>query len=234
MPLVPTGPRRARRSISARFHAAASTIVVVLLLAGCSSGSVQETRIDQARDAGLPDRLAAEQATRTVQRYFPATETPSPTEPPRPVLGELVMTFGFRPDGTPDGSYESVPAGVGTAYAAARLSGLSSGQVIRAVMTDRWGTEYSAPEIVIDPGAADRWLALPIGLPAELPPGEYGVFVYADGRLLGSLAFGVNSVGSSAQLLPELPANPQVRATLPPPGSSPSEANPTPTFAPGG
>lgn len=233
-PLDRTGLRRAPRSTDRGWRAAIVLVLAAFVLAGCSTGDVRDSRADQARDAGLPDQLAAEQATRTVQRYFPATGTPSPTEAPRPALGDLVITFGFRPDGTPDGSYESVPAGAGTTYAAARLAGVSAGQVIRAVMTDRWGNEYSAPEVTIDPGPADRWLALPLSLPAELVPGEYGVFVFADGQILGSLAFGVSGPGSSAQLLPELPANPQVRATLPPPGSSPAEGNVTPTMAPSG
>jgi hypothetical protein len=207
---------------------------IAVVLAGCSSGSVREVRSDQARDAGLPDQVAAVQATRVVERYFPPTGTPAPTVPAPPALGDLVITFGFRADGTPDGSYASVPAGVGTAYAAARLSGVSVGQVIRGVVIDAWGNEIAAPEITIDPGAADRWLALPIALPAEVPPGEYGVYVFADERALGSLAFGVTSVGSSAQLLPDLPVNPQVRSTLPPPGMAPVEANPTPTLAPQG
>lgn len=207
-------------------------MLMAVLVAGCSSGNARDSRIDQARDAGLPDQLAAKQATRTVERFFPPTATPSVTEVPNPALESLSITFGFRQDGTPDGSYESVPAGVGTAYAAAQLSGLSAGQVVQAVVTDGWGNEIAKPEVIIDPGAADRWLALPIGLPAEVAPGEYGVFVFVDDRPLGSLAFGITSPGSSAQLLPELPANPQVRATLPPPGMSPVEVSPTPTFAP--
>lgn len=138
------------------------------------------------------------------------------------------MTFGFRPDGTPDGSYASVPAGAGTVYVATRLSGLSVGQIVRAVVTDAWGNEIAAPEVAIDPGAADRWLALPVGLPAELASGEYGVFVFADERPLGSLAFAVTGVGSSAQLLPDLPANPQVRTTVPPPGAAPAQGQQTP------
>ena len=209
---------------------ALALIGVCLLLVGCASGAAREAERDQARDAGFQQRLAAEQATRTVQRYFPNTPTPAPTEPPAPSLRSLVITFGFRPDGTPDGSYASVPAGVGTAYAGAQLAGVSAGQVIRAVVTDAWGNEITAPEVTIDPGPADRWVALPIGLPAELAPGEYGVFMFAGERALGSLAFGITGVGTSAQLLPEAPANPQVRATQPPPGGAPGQ--PAPTVAP--
>lgn len=202
-------------------------LLLTLLLAGCSSGSARDSEADRARDAGLPEKLAAQQATHTVEKYFPPTGTPSPTEPVPPALGNLAITFGFRPDGTPDGSYASVPAGAGTAYVAAQLNGLSAGQVVRAIMTDAWGNEVSAPAVTIDPGAADRWLALPVGLPAELAPGQYGVFIFADDYVLGSLAFGVSSPGSSAQLLPEVPANPQIRSTLPAPGSSAVESAPT-------
>jgi hypothetical protein len=205
---------------------------VVVLLVGCSSGSARDANQEKARDAGLKDQLAAEQATRIVERYFPPTGTPAPTEPPLPALGALAVTFGFRADGTPDGSYASVPAGAGTAYAAVKLSGLSAGQVIRGVVTDGWGNEITAPESVVSPGPAERWIALPIGLPSELPPGEYGIFVFADDYPLGSLAFGVTGVGTSAQLLPELPANPQVRSGAPTQSPAPTDGQPTPTVVP--
>jgi hypothetical protein len=199
-----------------------------MVLAGCSSGAASDAVRDRARDAGLEDQLAAQQATRTVQRYFPPTGTPAPTAPPAPALGQTALTFGFRPDGTPDGSYASVPAGAGSVYVATQLTGLSVGQKVRAIITDAWGNEVARPEAVIDPGAADRWLALPVALPAELAPGGYGVFVFVDDRPLGSLAFGVTGVGTSAQLLPEMPANPQVRSTVPPPGAAPAAGQPTP------
>jgi hypothetical protein len=218
---------RIERSVSTLLTVGA----VALVLVGCSSGAAREAARDQARDAGLEQRLAEEQATRTAERYFPPTGTPAPTEPPRPSLRTLVITFGFRADGTPDGSYASIPAGSGTAYAGAQLAGVSLGQTIRAIVTDAWGNEIATPELAIEPGAADRWVALPIGLPAELAPGQYGVFVFEGDRPLGSLAFGVTGAGSSAQLLPELPANPQVRSTLPPPGVAPAQE--TPTIAPG-
>jgi len=204
------------------------TLTVCVILSGCSSGAAQDAARDAARDAGLKDQLAAQQATRTVQRYFPPTGTPAPTKPPSPALGQIAMTFGFRPDGTPDGSYASVPAGAGTVYVATRMTGLSVGQKVRAIVTDAWGNEVSKPEVVIDPGAADRWLALPVALPAELAPGQYGVFVFADDRPLGSLAFGVTGVGTSAQLLPEMPANPRARSKVPPPGAAPAAEQPTP------
>ncbi|HLL50446.1 MAG TPA: hypothetical protein VK356_07240 [Thermomicrobiales bacterium] len=223
-----TGRRGIRQQIDRIARCGISALGVVLVLAGCTSGAARDAAQDQARDAGFEDQLAAQQATRVVQRYFPPTGTPSPTEPPAPAMGEIAITFGFRGDGTPDGSYASVPAGVGTVYVATRMTGLSVGQVVRAVVTDGWGNEIGAPEVTIDPGAADRWLVLPVGMPAEVATGEYGVFVFAGERPLGSLAFAVTGVGTSAQLLPELPANPQVRTTVPPPGAAPAQGQPTP------
>ena len=38
----------------------------------------------------------------------------------------------------------------------------------------------------------------------------------------------MTGVGTSAQLLPEMPANPQVRSTVPPPGAAPAAGQPTP------
>jgi len=207
-------------------------LAAILVLAGCSTGNAVDAQRAEARDAGLQDQLAAQQATRTVERYFPPRGTPSPTEPPPPALSGIAVTFGFRADGAPDGSYASVPAGAGTAYAAVRLTGVSAGQMVRAVVTDGWGNEIAAPQAAIDPGASDRWLALPIGLPGELAPGAYGLFVFVGDNPLGSVAFAVTGVGSSAQLLPELPANPQVQSTIPAPGAAPVDGQPTPTVAP--
>jgi hypothetical protein len=208
-------------------------LALLVLITGCSSGSAADAQRDMARDAGLPERLAPEQATRVVERFFPPTSTAGPTKPPAPSLRELAITFGFRADGNPDGNYASVPAGAGTAYAAAHLVGLSAGQVVHAVVTDAWGNEIANPAVTIDPGATDRWLALPIGLPSNVAPGEYGVFISADDQSLGSLAFGITGVGTSAQLLPDAPANPSLPATLPPPGGAPASDQPTATAPPG-
>ena len=217
-------PQRIRRAALSGL----ATLAVCVVLAGCTSGAARDAARDEARDAGRDDQLAAQQATRIVQKYFPPTGTPAPTVPPAPALGQIALTFGFRPDGTPDGSYASVPAGAGTVYIATRLTGLSVGQKVRAIVTDAWGNDVATPEVVIDPGAADRWLALPVALPAELASGQYGAFVFADDQPLGSLAFGVTGVGTSAQLLPDMPTNPQVRSTLPPPGAAPAAGQPTP------
>lgn len=216
--VLPAAPARTDRLRAL----AGVALLALVVLSGCSSGMASDARREEARDASLPDKLASDQATRTAQRYFPPTSTPGTVEPDPAALEELVITFGFRSDGTPDGSYESVPAGVGMVYAAARVSGVSAGQTVTAIVTDAWGNDLARPSVTIDPGAADRWLALPIGVGGNVASGEYGVYVEIDEQVVGSLAFGITGQGSSAQLLPEAPTNVQVRATLPPPGAVPA------------
>ena len=207
-------------------------LLALIVLSGCSSGMATDARRDEARDASLPEQLEGDQATRTAERYFPPTPTPGTPIPEPAGLDQLVITFGFRPDGMPDGSYESVPAGAGTVYAAARVSGVSAGQIVNAIATDAWGNDLARPSVTIDTGPADRWLAFPIGVSDSVAPGEYGVYIEISDQVVGSLAFGITGVGSSAQLLPEAPENPQVRATLPPPGAAPA-AVATGTVVPG-
>jgi hypothetical protein len=232
MPLVRTMRRRVRWPTDRRTNVVLILLAGCLLLSGCSSGAASDAKRDEARDASLKDQLAAEQATWTAQHYFPPTSTPGTPKPMTPSLGALAVTFGFRSDGTPDGSYASVPAGAGTAYIAVELGGVSAGQKVRAVVTDGWGNDVANPESVIGPGSSQQWLALPIPLPNELAPGEYGAFVFVDDQPIGSLAFGVTGVGSSAQLLPDAPANPQISSTVPPPGMGPAASQPTPTLPP--
>ncbi len=216
--VLPAAPARTDRLRAL----AGVALLALVVLSGCSSGMATDARRDESRDASLPDKLETDQATRTAERYFPPTATPGTAVPDPAALEELVITFGFRSDGTPDGSYESVPAGVGTVYAAARVSGVDVGQTVDAVVTDAWGNDLARPSVTIDPGAADRWLALPISIGGNVAPGEYGAYVEIDDQVVGSLAFGITGPGSSAQLLPEAPTNPQVRATLPPPGAAPA------------
>ena len=230
--MVPIDPQRDRRPTRTFAQSGIALVYLCLILTACSSGAARDAARDEARDAGRPEVLAAEQATRTVQRYFPTAATPRATEPPAPALGALAITYGFRPDGMPDGSYASVPAGSGTVYAAAKLTGLAPGEIVSAIVEDAWGNAIATPEVRIDPGPADRWLALPIPLSADVVPGAFGLYVFCADRTLGSLAFGVTGVGTSAQLLPEAPENPQVRATLPPPGIAPVESAPTATAVP--
>ncbi|CAA9584043.1 MAG: hypothetical protein AVDCRST_MAG59-5211 [uncultured Thermomicrobiales bacterium] len=199
---------------------------LILALAGCSSGQVDEARVDQRRDAEETPQMAVQQATRIAQRYFPASPEASPPVPLAPVVGLLAVTLATNPDGSPQGSYASLPADAGTAFATARLDDGSAGQAITAIWTDAFGNEFGRSEQELAASAAVQWVALPVGLSPGLAPGQYAVYLFADDNRIGSLAFGVTAPGTAPQLYPDLPANPQVPAAAP---TSPSGA---PTVAP--
>ena len=133
-----------------------------MVLAGCCVRGGADAARDRARDAGLEDQLAAQQATRTVQRYFPPTGTPAPTSRHRPRWVRWPSPLVSVRTARRTGATPACPPGAGTVYVATRLTGLSVGQKVRAIVTDAWGNEVARPEVVIDPGAADRWLALPV------------------------------------------------------------------------
>ena len=232
MPSDRTGRRPARASTSdpasvrhhnalrQRWPALLAVTSLALILTGCNTGSMNEARNSQEFDkAAETPQLSAQQATRTAQTFFSPTATPAaPTVVP-PKLETLVITLGVGPDGGPSGSYLSVPVDAGTAYAAGRLSDVRAGQVVSAIWTDAFGNHMGTFEVELAADAATQWVSVPLQLNGALAAGEYAVYLFGGGRQLGSLAFMVTGAGSGAQLLPDLPANPQARSTMAPPSS---------------
>ena len=106
-----------------------------------------------------------------------------------------------------------------------RADGVVRGQKVRAIVTDAWGNEVAKPEAVIDPGAADRWLALPVAPLAELAPGGMGssslpttVHWVSGVRRDRRGNVGATSAGDAGQ--------PQVRSTVPRPGGGRGATDP--------
>lgn len=185
---------------------------LVLLLAACSTGQARDARRAQERDAQAPPVMPLQQATRIAERYFPATATPAPTPPLYPFVGQLAVTLAVNPDGSPQGAYASVPADAGTLYAAARLYDAAVGHRITAIWTDAFGNVAGETAIDLTAVGNPQWVAMPLGLNPGMAPGPYAVWLYADGRRIGSLAFQINPPGSAPQMYAELPANPQAPA----------------------
>jgi hypothetical protein len=192
------------------------TVATALVLAGCNTGSMQDARQSQEFDKAETPQLSAQQATRTAETFFSPTATPAvPTVVP-PKLESLVITLGVGPDGAPSGSYLSVPTDAGTAYAAGRLRDVRAGQVVAATWTDSFGNIMGNYQIELTADTAAQWVSVPLQLTGALASGDYAVYLFGDGRQLGSLAFTITGPGSGAQLLPDLPANPQARSTVAP------------------
>lgn len=203
---------RIRLDWKRRLVALNGLVALVLLVAGCNAGTMGEARESQAYDAAVETpQLSAQQATRTASAYFDPTATPSPAPPLPPILDQVVITLGVGPDGAPSGSYLSVPADAGSAFAAAQLRGVRAGQVVSATWTDAFGNVVSASEAELTTDSDAQWVNFPLPLNGGLSAGEYALYIFSGGRQLGSLAFSITGPGTGAQLLPDPPANPQAR-----------------------
>lgn len=204
--------------------------MLLLGLAGCGTGEVGEARSSQRRDARETPVLPIAQATRIAERLFPPTATPAPTPPLPALVGQLVVTLAINGDGSPQGSYASVPTDAGTLYASARLHGAAPGQVMTAIWSDAWGNEVGRSDQVLAAPAPVQWVALPLGLSPAMTPGPYAVWLYSDERRVASLAFDLTAPGTAPQIYPDLPTNPQAPAAPAP--TSPPSGGESPTVAP--
>jgi hypothetical protein len=194
-------------------------------LAGCNTGSANDARRAQERDAEQSPVMPVQQATRTAQRYFPATATPGPDEPLYPFVGQIAVTVAVNPDGSAQGAYASIPADAGTAFVSARLHDAVAGQRITAIWTDQYGNAFAEQSVDLEGAGNPRWVALPASLVAA-PPGPTAVWLYADEWRIGSIAFQVTGPGSAPQVYSELPTNPQAAAATQPPPTAAPGANP--------
>lgn len=176
------GPRVGERVLGLLILALAGLVVLVGCASGAERDARQAERAEATRGVILPDR----QSTSVVERFFPPSPTPGPTQPPLPGLESLVLATAVGSDGRPQQEVTSL-AGGGTLYVAALLNDLSAGSVVSAVWTDADGTEFARSEVEIDGSARQRWVALPWQVDASLPRGQYAVYVFVDERPLGSL-----------------------------------------------
>jgi hypothetical protein len=218
MPLVPTGRHRgweANRTVTAVGRGLAG-IGLVLVLAACNTGSMNEARRSQEYDVEVEaQQVAAQQATRTAAAFGEGTATPDPGGILAPSVETLVMTLGVNPDGSPSGSYLSLPVDAGTVYASALLGNVQAGQRAVAIFTDAAGNQVGSAETEMTANAASQWLVAPLNMGNTTGPGEYAVYLYSGGHQIASLAFSITGAGSGAQLLPDPPANPQARQPTP-------------------
>ena len=195
----------------------------VAMLTGCAGGSATEARVDEQRDLLRTPLMENAQATYTAETFFPKQGTPVPTPEAIPFLGALVITTAVGPGNVPQGQFASVPSDAGTVYAGAQIGNGTAGQHVVGIWTDAWGKEVGRAGLELASSADLTWVAFPLRLDGQLPPGDYGVFIDVDKRRIGSLAFTVTAPGTGAQQLPDLPQNPQ--APPPTPTPAPNQGN---------
>jgi hypothetical protein len=166
-----------------------TSFLLVLILAGCASGTADEARIAETREATKGAIVADVQATNVVKEFFPPTTTPEPTRTPMPTLATLTLANQLGSDNQPVNEVDSVRQG-GTVYAVAEIHDLQAGQTVTAVWSTADGSEVSRSSVPVDRGLSGAWV--PFQWSANVGPGSYAVYIYVNDRLLNSLVFRVN------------------------------------------
>lgn len=169
----------------------ASLLLTVLLatvtLAACGTGDAEESRFYQEQEATQQARVPEVQAT-TTARFFSGTPEAEPTSTPWPVLSELTLATSVSGDGSPQNRVKSASA-QGMIYIAARIHDVTAGTNLVAVLGRTDNSEIARSEQSPERSAQNAWVAFPFAINGTLPGGEYAVFIYADGTLLGSIVF---------------------------------------------
>jgi hypothetical protein len=160
---------------------------LALALVGCGTGSAEESRMFQEREATEESQVVSVQQTETA-RIFSGTPTAGPTSTPQPVLSVLRLSTSVSSNGEPLNEVTSASAG-GTIYISARIHDVSAGATYYAVLGRKDGTSITQSEITVQSSATNAWLSFPFAINGTLPGGEYAAFIYIEGVLLGSIVF---------------------------------------------
>ncbi len=161
-----------------------------MLLTGCASGSKDDARRAADEDATKGAVVPGAEATHIVAEYFAKTPSPVPTPTIAAELASLVLTSGVGQGGAPVDDLTSVFS-AGRIYAAAQISHLVPGWTVQAVWRREDGQQVSESSVEVSNAVDPMWLSFAWDVPAGVPPGDYGVFIYVNGELLDSLAFRV-------------------------------------------
>ena len=162
-------------------------LLVAVTLVACGTGDAEESRFYADQEATHQARVPEVQAT-TTARFFSGTPEPEPTSTPWPVLSELTLATSVDGGGAPQNRVQSASA-QGTIYIAARIHDLTAGTPFVAVLGRTDNSEIARSEQTPERSAQNGWVAFPFAVNGTLPGGEYAVFIYADGTLLGSIVF---------------------------------------------
>jgi hypothetical protein len=170
-----------------RLFSILTMLLLAASLAACGTGDAEESRFYAEQEATQQSRVPDVQAT-TTARFFSGTPEAQPTSTPWPVLSELTLATSVDGSGAPQSRVDSASA-QGTIYIAARIHDLTAGTNFVAVLGRTDNSEITRSEQIPDRSAQNGWVSFPFAINGTLPGGEYAVFVYADGTLLGSIVF---------------------------------------------
>ncbi len=185
----PRNPGVVRRSFRA-VTSSISALLLIVVLAGCATGDVDEARRAETREATRGAILPDVQASKIVEEFFPPTGTPGPTRTPLPTLATLTLATRLNSDNSPANEVGSVNRGE-RVYAVAEIYGLASGQVVTGIWTTSDGAEITRSTITVDRSLDAAWVPLEWSV-SGVGSGTYAVYVYVDDVLMNSLVFTIN------------------------------------------
>ena len=174
---------RKRRALASLLTA----LLLAVTLAACGTGDADESRFYEEQEATRQSQVPEVQAT-TTARFFSGTPQAEPTATPWPVLSEIALATSVDGSGAPLNRVKSASAG-GTIYISARIHDLTAGTDFVAVLGRTDNSEIARSEQTPDRSSQNGWLSFSFAINGTLPGGEYAVFIYADGTLLGSIVF---------------------------------------------
>jgi hypothetical protein len=164
--------------------------VALTLLAGCASGTVEDSRQFQSQEATRVQQLPAAQATELARHFKASPTAPQPTMTPNAAVADLALASSVNGDGSPGNTLRSVPANSSqTIYAVASISNLQGGQVVTAAIRSEDGSIIAAVDQTPGASGSPQWVSFPVQLGGALPRGTYSVAIFIGDDLLQSLAF---------------------------------------------
>ncbi len=190
-PLGSTDRRRLESRLQLRqLSFGVGALCLLVSLAGCASGSAEDSRRFQHQEAEQEQVLAGAQATQLAEHFASPTSSPEPSVTPHARISDLALASSISGDGSPNGTIRSVPAyATQTVYAVARISDIQPGQVVTAAWRNKDGTVLLSSEIAPQPSASPQWISFPVQFGQVLSPGTYSVAIFVDNDLLESLVF---------------------------------------------
>lgn len=167
-------------------------VALLLVVAGCSTGTANDSRRFQAQEAERTPQLPGAQATHFAETFGTPESSPLPSITPRAAISELVLATSVSGNGSPGNSIQDVPANTNqTIYAVARIANIQPGQVVSAL----WRTEDKSVVTWVDqtpsPSSAPQWVAFPFQFGGGLARGTYSVAIVIGDELLESISFTV-------------------------------------------
>lgn len=164
-------------------------MLLVGVLAGCSSGTADDSRRFQAQEAEETPQLPGAQQTHFAQTFGTPDASPLPSLTPHAGISDLTLASSVNSDGSPGSTIQSVSAGSNqTTFAVARIANIQPGQVVSAVWRDKDNNPISWVDQTPAPSASPQWIDFGFQF-GGAQRGVYSIAIVIGDDLLESISF---------------------------------------------